>query len=308
MLCGFLLLFSFSNKSCFFCTTRPHRPFTLTCICCVGQAIRLVKIQKITSFLEDRYNIDISRFRVFGIFFVGILVAHLFACGFIFCSGDPLDSTFRYTYSWEREAGIIDASIGTRYLNAIYWAVATMTTVGYGDIHAKSDTEMVFSLFAMAIGGIFYGYLIANISNLVNTQNQNDRRYVEKMNEIRAYVAARRVPRELRRRLMKYYKHYFTEKTALDETRILHDLPQALQRSMRLHLAQDTLDSLPFFKHLDDHAMTSLFRVLKPIHVPAGDILIEAGTEGSEMFFLVRVSSVLWVFVGFSIPLPFDFS
>jgi hypothetical protein len=56
---------------------------------------------------------------------------------------------------------------------------------------------------------------------------------------------------------------------------------------MRLHLAHNTLDSLPFFKGLEDSAMTSLLRVLKPIRCSAGDVLIEAGKEGSEMFFLI---------------------
>ena len=162
-----------------------------------------------------------------------------------------------------------------------------MTTVGYGDISAETTSEMAFSIVAMASGGIFYGYMIANISNLVNNKNQNDRRYIEKMNEIRAYVGARRVPKELRRRMMSYYKNYFSTKTALDESEILNNLPQGLRKEMRLHLAQDTLDSLPFFKNLDDGAMTALLRVLKPIHCAPGDILIEAGTVGSEMFFLV---------------------
>ena len=117
-----------------------------------------------------------------------------------------------------------------------------MTTVGYGDISAETNSEMAFSIVAMASGGIFYGYMIANISNLVNNKDQNDRRYVEKMNEIRAYMGARRVPKDLRRKMMSYYKHYFATKTALNESRILNDLPQGLQKAMRIHLAQDTLD------------------------------------------------------------------
>ena len=59
-------------------------------------------------------------------------------------------------------------------------------------------------------GGIFYGYMIANISNLVNNKNQNDRRYVEKMNEVRAYLGARRVPKDLRRKMMAYVHVFWT--------------------------------------------------------------------------------------------------
>ena len=39
----------------------------------------------------------------------------------------------------------------------VYWAMTTMSTVGYGDICPESDGERIFCLFAMCIGGAFYG-------------------------------------------------------------------------------------------------------------------------------------------------------
>jgi len=35
--------------------------------------------------------------------------------------------------TWVGERGLIDSSMGYQYLNAIYWATQTITTVGYGD-------------------------------------------------------------------------------------------------------------------------------------------------------------------------------
>ena len=87
------------------------------------KAIRLIKIKKISAYLEDRYNIDISRFRVFGLLFLAILLGHLFSCFFIFCSGNPFDETARYLYSWERTAGVVDADAATTYVHAFYWAM-----------------------------------------------------------------------------------------------------------------------------------------------------------------------------------------
>lgn len=87
------------------------------------KAIRLIKIKKLSNFLEDRYNIDISRFRVFGLLFLAILLGHLFSCFFIFCSGDPTDDNYRFLYSWERNAGVVDASASITYLSAFYWAM-----------------------------------------------------------------------------------------------------------------------------------------------------------------------------------------
>jgi hypothetical protein len=32
-----------------------------------------------------------------------------------------------------------------RYIAAVYWAMATLTTVGYGDVHAVSYSEIIFA-------------------------------------------------------------------------------------------------------------------------------------------------------------------
>jgi hypothetical protein len=48
---------------------------------------------------------------------------------------------------WDRVA-----SYHTRYITALYWAVTTMSTVGYGDISASTDAEKTFSVVAMLLG------------------------------------------------------------------------------------------------------------------------------------------------------------
>ena len=41
---------------------------------------------------------------------------------------------------------------------SLYWAFATMTTVGYGDVSAVNDTERIVSIFLMVIGVTLFGY------------------------------------------------------------------------------------------------------------------------------------------------------
>ena len=46
-----------------------------------------------------------------------------------------------------------------RYLDALYFSAATMTTVGYGDITPKSDAGKIFTIFFvfMGVGIALYG-------------------------------------------------------------------------------------------------------------------------------------------------------
>ena len=54
-----------------------------------------------------------------------------------------------------------------RYTSAMYWSITTMTTVGYGDLHAVNTVEMIFIIFYMLFNLGLTAYLIGNMTNLV---------------------------------------------------------------------------------------------------------------------------------------------
>lgn len=49
----------------------------------------------------------------------------------------------------------------------MYWSITTLTTVGYGDLHAQNANEMVFNVFYMLFNLGLTAYLIGNMTNLV---------------------------------------------------------------------------------------------------------------------------------------------
>jgi uncharacterized membrane protein (UPF0182 family) len=44
-----------------------------------------------------------------------------------------------------------------KYVSSFYWAYSTVTTVGYGDVHAQTVLERLFCVVAMVIGGFIFG-------------------------------------------------------------------------------------------------------------------------------------------------------
>lgn len=60
-----------------------------------------------------------------------------------------------------------ETSLWIRYISAMYWSITTMTTVGYGDLHAVNTLEMVFIIFYMLFNLGLTAYIIGNMTNLV---------------------------------------------------------------------------------------------------------------------------------------------
>ena len=68
---------------------------------------------------------------------------------------DPEITTWVSTYD---DGSALDADAGTQYLYSVYWALTTLTTVGYGDITPTNNLERLYSLFALLTGALVFGY------------------------------------------------------------------------------------------------------------------------------------------------------
>ena len=58
-----------------------------------------------------------------------------------------------------------------RYVACVYWAMQTITTVGYGDMQTTKPAARVVAFFSMALGGLIFGWLIM----MKNVQQQRGR-------------------------------------------------------------------------------------------------------------------------------------
>lgn len=72
-------------------------------------------------------------------------------------------------------------SLWNRYVTAMYWAITTLTTTGYGDLHAENPREMLFDIFYMLFNLGLTSYLIGNMTNLVVHWTSRTRDFVSSL-------------------------------------------------------------------------------------------------------------------------------
>ena len=67
--------------------------------------------------------------------------------------------------SWFEKSSLTSQSSQIEiYIMTLYWAAATMTSTGYGDIRAHTSNGEVIVLFVLITGLMLYGYCLSSIA------------------------------------------------------------------------------------------------------------------------------------------------
>ena len=73
-----------------------------------------------------------------------------------------------------------EQSLWVHYITSMYWSITTLTTTGYGDLHAVNSREKLFDIFYMLFNLGLTAYLIGNMTNLVVHGTGRTRKFVSK--------------------------------------------------------------------------------------------------------------------------------
>ena len=103
----------------------------------------------------------------------------------------------------------------------------------------------------MSLGGVCYSFIIASMASIVTTMDANEMLFNEKMDCVSSYMGKHDFPHILFRRVRRYYKHLYQQRTAVDETEILDGLSARLQLEVAKFLIGEVVSRVPVFAKLE---------------------------------------------------------
>ena len=179
----------------------------------------------------------------------------------------------------------------TQYLYALYWSIATVTSIGYGDIVATPlhTVEQVVCVCMMLIGSLLFAYLVGSFCGLAGNLSPDVMRFRQDLTDLNKFLSTANIPNSLRYELREYMHHGQALRRAQTAKRLLGDFAPKLRNEVALQLNEKWLRRVALLNNeCEDGVVLELAFALK-LHIfppgdscPVGSIYIV--TRGAALF------------------------
>jgi len=229
---------------------------------------RLVRITRIFSFVGSLTVVP-NWFKALMAAVGSIMAINFIACGWILIYPNP---------------GVL--SDKEYFIHSLYWAVTTLTTVGYGDITPSTSGGKLYTMAIMILGVGVYGIVIGKVSQILAEANRYKEQTREKIQDLTNFMRHYNVPMKIQGSALNYYNHLLTKRMSDNDHHIIGELPPSLQEEMRTYMNVKLIGNLSIFDECSTHCLKEVAKNLEQKYYSPGNYVIKRGEVGNEMYII----------------------
>ncbi|XP_051206276.1 potassium channel KAT2 isoform X1 [Lolium perenne] len=276
------------------CSTIPYQPFGLLLnkhgnglaykILNMLRLWRLRRLSALFARLEKDIRLNYYWIRCTKLISVTLFAVHCSGC-FIYLIADRYPDPSK-TWIGAAIPNYRSESLWVRYVTAIYWSITTLTTTGYGDLHAENPREMSFCICFMLFNLGLTAYLIGNMTNLVVQGSCRTRNFRDIIHAASQFAARNQLPDQIRDEMLAHIcLRYNTEGLKQKET--LDSLPKAVRSSIACHLFLPVLEKVYLFDGVSFTCRLQLVTTLEAEYYPPKETVILQNETPTDAYILV---------------------
>ncbi len=173
------------------------------------------------------------------------------------------------------------------YIWALYWSFATITSTGYGDIHAMIAAEQWFASVGMLLGVVAFGYLLGSLTSTLTNQEALHARVEQGYQALERHMRIENIPLHLQTRALTYLQHLWARHHGRTNDDMFGDIPRTLQADVMTATVGDMIARVPSLSDADPSLLRMVAFTLHPTLVLAGEEIIRFGDLTPAMYFIV---------------------
>jgi hypothetical protein len=166
-----------------------------------------------------------------------------------------------------------------------------MMGVGYGEISPQSMRERIFSLMVQLLGATVFGFIIANITQLLENLNPRTVELKKKEAVAREWMHFREIPKSLRDRLRTHYD-YCAAKNMLgsdsDLQSVLAMVPHRLRIAVAFHIHKSKIETTKLLRNRTPTLVASIVFLMKPLFAHMHEVLVKEFDIVMDVYFIAK--------------------
>nr|BAD81034.1 potassium channel NKT1 [Nicotiana tabacum] len=247
---------------------------------------RLRRASAMFARLEKNRKFSYFGVRVLKLICVTLFAVHCAGCFYYLLAARKKDPT--KTWLSLAMGNFHDRSIWDLYVMCIYWSITTLTTTGYGDLHAVATEEMIFTMIYMLFDLGLTVYLIGNMTNLVVHGTSKTRKFRDTIQAASSFAQRNNLPVRLQDQMLSHLcLRYRTDSEGLQQQETLETLPKAIRSSISHYLFYSLVDKVYLFHGVSNDLLFQLVAEMKAEYFPPREDVILQNEAPTDFYILV---------------------
>ncbi|XP_069068171.1 potassium voltage-gated channel subfamily H member 8 [Pleurodeles waltl] len=181
-------------------------------------------------------------------------------------------------------------SLRSAYIASLYFTLSSLTSVGFGNVSANTDSEKIFSICIMLIGALMHALVFGNVTAIIQRMYNRWSLYHTRTKDLKDFIRVHHLPQSLKQRMLEYFQTTWSVNNGIDSNELLKDFPDELRSDITMHLNKEILQ-LSLFECASRGCLRSLSLHIKTSFCAPGEYLLRQG-DALQAIYLVCSGSM----------------